>query len=120
MKFLSLLTVFAAAVTARPISTDTTQTQAASKNEFHLKTIGSNMPDHNDLYVVAYHTGAGFNDAVLTKNAASASSAYLNGTRALFDLGTSFPWGMLVGGDTNYACKLDPPLPLENTKNRAR
>lgn len=103
MKFLSLLTLFAAAVTASPVSSET---QAASQNEFHLKTVGSDKPAHNDLYVVAYHTGAGFNDAVLFKDAKAASSAYLNGTRALFDLGTSFPWGMLVGGDTNYACML--------------
>ncbi|OOQ82308.1 hypothetical protein PEBR_39614 [Penicillium brasilianum] len=95
MKFLATLAVLATTAVANPVARDT--------KEFHLKTFGAQNSHHNNLYVYAYHTGAGFNDAVLDKNGTIASSFYLNGTNALADLGTDFPWGVIATGDTNYA-----------------
>lgn len=78
---------------------------------FHLKTSGAAKPEHNDLYVIAYHTGAGFNDAVLTRDASGASEAILNGTNVQFLLGTDFPWGFNMGSAINYAGKSSCPPP---------
>ncbi|KAJ5625556.1 hypothetical protein N7510_001865 [Penicillium lagena] len=75
-------------------------TQAAS---FKLKTTGAANKAHNNLYVYTYHTGAGFNDAVLDNDESGAPSIHLNETRVSFELGTHTPWDMDVGGDTNYA-----------------
>jgi hypothetical protein len=97
MKFLASLAVLTTAVMANPVTRDTKQ--------FHLKTSGATNALHNDLYVYAYHTGAGLNDAVLDKDDTNAAPFYLNGTSALATLGTEFPWGMSANGDTNYACK---------------
>jgi len=98
MKFLSAIALLAATALANPVA-------RATKKEFHLKTTGAAQADHNDLYVVSYHTGAGLNDAVLENTASDATPFYLNGTTAVADLGTSYPWGLEIGGDTNYACE---------------
>lgn len=97
MKLLTCLITLVATAAGSPIATRAT-------TEFQLKTTGSSQAAHNDLYVYTYHTGAGLNDAVLDPNAANAPKIYLNGTKALFDLGTEFPWGMIAVGNTNYAC----------------
>jgi hypothetical protein len=97
MKFLASLTLLAATVIANPVT--------RTAKEFHLKTSGAGNSHHNNLFVFAYHTGAGFNDAVLSTDGTDASSFYLNGTLALANLGTDYPWGMIATGDTNYACK---------------
>lgn len=107
MKFLSTFSLFLASVvvTANPIAprdADTAQT-------FRLKTSQANLPNHNNLYVYAYHTGAGLNDAVLTSDVGTASPAILNDTTVQFELGTSFPWGFILGSDTNYAGMLCSP-----------
>ncbi|CAI7673259.1 unnamed protein product [Penicillium viridicatum] len=54
----------------------------------HLKSIRANNQEHNNLYVYAYHTGSGLNDAVLTNDVDTAGTVYLNGTNALFDFNT--------------------------------
>ncbi|CAG8217824.1 unnamed protein product [Penicillium salamii] len=95
MKFFAPLLMLAASAIAAPV--------ASTTKHFHLKSSGATNPDHNDLYVYAYHTGAGLNDAVLTKDIDTASSVYLNGTKALFDLNSDFPWGVVATGNTNYA-----------------
>lgn len=59
--------------------------------------------DKNGLYVAAYHTGAGLNDAVLISDMPGASKGFLNDSYQLFDFGTHFPWGMKIGGNANYA-----------------
>lgn len=82
---------------------------SSSSKHFHLKSSGATNQEHNSLYVYAYHTGVGLNDAVLTKDVNTASSAYLNGTNALFDLNTEFPWGVVATGNTKYNCEY-PPL----------
>ena len=96
MKFFTPLALLATTVAATPILS-----RDAGK-PFTLKTTSQNN-DHNDLYVYAYHTGAGLNDAVLSKSAGTASSAVLNGTNLQFQLGSGLTFGMLMPGDTNYA-----------------
>lgn len=108
MKFLSLA-LLASAVTASPLLSRADQT---TTKDFHLKTSSaSNNDAHNNLYIYAYHTGAGLNDAVLSSNADDASKAFVNGTHLQFDLGTPFPWGVNMVGATNYGGKLLPPMP---------
>lgn len=97
MKFLASLAILAATVTANPV--------ARTAKEFNLKTSGAKNKNHDNLFVFAYHTGAGFNDAVLDKDVSIASKIYLNGTTALADLGTEYPWGLIAISDTNYACE---------------
>lgn len=97
MKLLASLALLASAVTANPILAR----QDASK-PFHLKTASASNQDHNGLYVYAYHTGAGFNDAVLTQDEGKAAPAVLNGTTTQFQL-SELQWGMLMPAATNYA-----------------
>ncbi|KAJ5145939.1 uncharacterized protein N7515_000503 [Penicillium bovifimosum] len=97
MKFIASLLLLATTTIAVPVA------NAEESKHFHLKTSGATNSDHNNLYVYAYHTGAGLNDAVLTEDVNTASPAYLNGTKTLFDLKTEFPWGMNAPGVTNYA-----------------
>lgn len=92
MRFLTAVALFATA----------SLTQAT---HFKLKTTGAiNNKAHNNLYVNTYHTGAGFNDAVLVAEESAVPFAHLNETRASFELGDHEPWDMDIGGDTNYAC----------------
>lgn len=91
MRFLATVALFAAAGL----------TQAA---HFKLKTTGAANKVHNNLYVNTYHTGAGFNDAVLDSEESAAPWIHLNETRASFELGTHTPWNVDIGEDTNYAC----------------
>ncbi|KAL3475243.1 hypothetical protein BJX99DRAFT_229879 [Aspergillus californicus] len=99
MKLISTLSLLLSAAVASPF----VARQDNATNTFYLKTYGAENQDHNDLYVYGYHTGAGLNDAVLTSDRETASAAYLNGTSVLFDYSTSFRWGMLPLGVTNYA-----------------
>lgn len=108
MQFLTIA-LLAATALANPLaspnaSAEAATTETTARKEFHLKTVGATNPDHNNLFLYGYHTGAGLNDAVLDKDAANASPFYLNGTRALADYKTGFPWGMVANGDANYAC----------------
>ncbi|EED18686.1 conserved hypothetical protein [Talaromyces stipitatus ATCC 10500] len=75
----------------------------AAPSEFLLKTTGSNITAHNNLYVEAYHTGAGMADAVLTTVTANAGHFYLNETYLQMDIGQEFSYGFDIGGATNYA-----------------
>ncbi|KAL4804009.1 hypothetical protein BDV18DRAFT_143663 [Aspergillus unguis] len=101
MKFCSTLSLFIGAAVASPFIAGRRDSNVPEK--FYLKTSEAENPDHNDLYVYGYHTGAGLNDAVLTKDVGTASAGYLNGTSVQFDLGTTFPWGLSPQGVTNYA-----------------
>ncbi|KAE8152172.1 hypothetical protein BDV25DRAFT_151450 [Aspergillus avenaceus] len=98
MKFLTSLALLASAVAANPIL----RTRNSTSN-FHLKTTGADNENHNNLCVYGYHTGAGFNDAVLTSDVGTASPAFLNGTNVQFDLDTPFPWGLYMIAQSNYA-----------------
>ncbi|CRG91240.1 hypothetical protein PISL3812_08288 [Talaromyces islandicus] len=75
---------------------------SAAQNEFHLKTVSSS-PSKNNLYVEAYHTGAGLADAVLTTSSSAAGKFYLNETYLQMDIGQEFTYGFELGGATNYA-----------------
>ena len=77
----------------------------AAPSEFYLKTTGSNITAHNNLYVEAYHTGAGLGDPVLTTVTANAGHFYLNETYLQMDIGQEFSYGFDIGGATNYAGK---------------
>lgn len=106
MKFLTSLAsaLLATTAAATPLITRANDSAAITTKKFHLKT-SSNSDSHNNLYVYAYHTGAGLNDAVLSANADDASKAFVNGTNVQFDLGTPFPWGVNMVGATNYGGK---------------
>lgn len=108
MKFsiFSSLALLASAVMAMPANPAIQRRQAANTTApFFLKTSGGANEQHNNLYLTAYHTGAGFNDAVLESSNQNAAKAILNGTNVQFELGTSFPWGLDMGAATNYGGK---------------
>ncbi|EKG11228.1 hypothetical protein MPH_11699 [Macrophomina phaseolina MS6] len=74
--------------------------------EYLLKTQLVNNNDttkakYNNLYLTAFHTGAGTNDAVLTSSKDSAATGFLNetadGSFQEFDFGNDFPWTMKIG-----------------------
>ncbi|KKK18533.1 hypothetical protein P175DRAFT_0502430 [Aspergillus ochraceoroseus IBT 24754] len=98
MKLLSTLSLLICTVAAQPLLS-----ARQDNSTFRLKTAGSDNPEHNNLYVFGFHTGAGFNDAVLTPSVDTASKAFLNGTQVQFQYGTTFPWGLQPVGNTNYA-----------------
>ncbi|KAL2832471.1 hypothetical protein BDW59DRAFT_139306 [Aspergillus cavernicola] len=99
MKLLSSLSLLLGAAVASPFHV----ARDNATDTFYLKTSGAENPDHNDLYVYGYHTGAGLNDAVLTPDPETASTAFLNGTSVQFAYNNPFPWGLLPVGVTNYA-----------------
>ncbi|KAF3000596.1 hypothetical protein E8E15_000614 [Penicillium rubens] len=76
---------------------------SSSPKHFRLKSSGATNQEHNNLYVFAHHTGAGLNDAVLTKDVNNASSVYLNDTKALFDFDSKSPRGVVATGDIKKA-----------------
>ena len=98
MKVIVSVALFASAVAASAIP------RTDVSNTFHIKTSGSSNGAHNDLFVYAYHTGAGLNDAVLTANIDDASSAYVNSTSStlFFPLESSLTFGAQLDGDTSY------------------
>ncbi|KAJ6037940.1 uncharacterized protein N7446_012214 [Penicillium canescens] len=95
MKPLTCLSLLAASAIAAPIA-------SSFPKHFHLKSRGATNQEHNNLYVYAYHTGPGLNDAALTKDVNTASSVFLTGTKALFNFNTEFSWGVVATGDTKY------------------
>lgn len=101
MKPLTCLFLLAASAIAAP-------TAISFPKHFHLKSKGATNQEHNNLYVYAYHTGPGLNDAALTKDLNTASSVSLTGTKALFNFNTEFPWGVVATGDTKYTCESSP------------
>ncbi|KAI9044287.1 uncharacterized protein KD926_001518 [Aspergillus affinis] len=98
MKLLSSLALLVSVVAANPIAR-----ASNASDTFHLKTAGASESKHNDLYLYAYHTGAGFNDAVLTSDTNTANPVFLNNTHAQFALDTPFPWGLNMPPHNNYA-----------------
>lgn len=91
----------------RPASTDT-PTKPSPLASFYLKTC-SNNTSKNNLYVSAYHTGAGQNDAVLVDKS-SAIAGTLNDTSVIFyGLGAGVPWGLaLVNEFYTRECRMLP------------
>lgn len=74
----------------------------AARNEFLIKSTGTNTATHNNLYIEAYHTGAGLSDAVLTTKS-TAGHFFLNETHIQLDIGQEFGYAFDMGGAANYA-----------------
>ncbi|KAJ5462805.1 hypothetical protein N7475_007749, partial [Penicillium sp. IBT 31633x] len=67
---------------------------------FHLESIGATNQEHNNLYVYGYHTGAGLNDAVLTKDGVVASGDNkftCQGSNGFSVKGSNFMWSEVSG-----------------------
>ncbi|KAJ9641865.1 hypothetical protein H2201_003745 [Coniosporium apollinis] len=68
---------------------------------FNLVTSVRNISPTNfgftNLYLHAYHSGAGLNDAVFLADRTRAARGFLNGTYAVFNLGSQFYYGMRTG-----------------------
>lgn len=102
----SLLCFSLAAPQAAPSTTTATASSSIpTTGEYYLKSqvINRRSASKNGLYVSAYHTGAGLNDATLGPGSEGSAKGFLNETYQQFDLGTAFPWGLSIGADTNYA-----------------
>ena len=90
--------------------------------EFHLKTtLKPNQAGKErfaNLYLEAYHTGAGLNDAVMVPKEGAAIKGFLNGTNGLvkgtkyqnmvFDLGNTFPYTMVMAENVNFYAAWEP------------
>ena len=86
-------------------------TRQFDQEEYYLRTRTADpSSDKNSLYVLAYHTGAGLNDAVLISNMTRASKGYLTDGYQLFDFRTIFPWRMNLGGTANSAGEILPAV----------
>lgn len=110
MKFLSLLTVFAAAVA----SSIAAETQPTGIREFYLKTKRAGKPEYNDHYVFVYGLAQGLGMSMMTKKASEASLAYLNDTYVVFP---REGWEMYMGESSNPPSKLLGPSLLRSMKN---
>lgn len=94
-----------------PVAVPSPQTSIVPTGRtYYLKTVSSS-PSFSSLYLSTYHTGAGFNDAVLIPATSTtgynisnypAATGFLNETQQEFNLGNDFPWGMEPTGDTTY------------------
>ena len=129
------LAIFLPCLLAAPLSTSNTTSVTANTGailgEYYLVTsvIGPGNINKSGLYVSGYHTGtpcslrclppvihntnnmagAGLNDVTLGPIDV-ASKGFLNGTYQQFDYNTTFPWGLDMGSDGNYAGVFLTPL----------
>ncbi|KAF2488157.1 hypothetical protein BDY17DRAFT_320656 [Neohortaea acidophila] len=88
--------------------------------EFHLSTRllpnqPANKSSFDHLYLIPYHTGAGFNDVVLSPTLDPSVRAFFNGSKGarphhnlLFNLGNDFPWFMDMEAYTNFYAAWEP------------
>ncbi|MCJ1289349.1 hypothetical protein MMC34_000881 [Xylographa carneopallida] len=114
--FLTLLTLTAALPS--PVALPAPQSSfVPTSTQYYLKTT-SKTPAFSDLYLSAYHTGAGFNDAVLIPTTSTTGYntstfpgivGFLNVTSQEFSLGGDFPWGMVMNPSITY----DAWLPVQ-------
>ncbi|MCJ1354249.1 MAG: hypothetical protein MMC33_004236 [Icmadophila ericetorum] len=97
------LVPFLALAVAAPAPASTPPVPAG---KYYLKSVAIGGPSTNKggLFIEAYHTGAGFNDAVLVTETGTnvAAPAFLNATYQEFNLGSEFPWGFTMGADSTY------------------
>ena len=100
----SLLSLSIAAPQAAP-STTTVLASVPTSSDYYLKSqvIHGGSSSKDGLYISPYHTGAGFNDATLGPLDEGCAKGFLNGTYQQFDLASGYPWGFIIGADTNYA-----------------
>ncbi|CAG8882684.1 unnamed protein product [Penicillium nalgiovense] len=104
MKTLTSLLMLAASAIVTPVASTSSPSTSTSSPSAPL------TKEHNNLYVYAYHTGAGPNDAVLAKDVNTASSVYLDGTGTFFDFNTKLLWGVVATGDNKFTCDLGTNL----------
>jgi len=98
---LSLLLSASAAPTPIP----DTSAGAPQYPEFRLKTklLRGTPARFANLYAQSYHIAAGESDVTLSKNATSGEKFFLNGTVLQGDVGTTFPWSVVMSDATTYA-----------------
>ncbi|EME78756.1 uncharacterized protein MYCFIDRAFT_89396 [Pseudocercospora fijiensis CIRAD86] len=90
--------------------------------EYQLKTClksgQSGKSRYDNLWLSSYHTGAGLNDVVFDETRAAASKGFLNATNVtsgdrtyynqLFDLGTTFAWGLVIVESESFYAAWQP------------
>jgi len=107
---ITILSVVASAV-GQSLSLNTSE---AYYLRTQLKSNQTGQGKHEDLWLSAYHTGAGLNDAVLNSNRSRAIAGFTNATNITnpdggffqyqeFDLGSAFPWGLYIQGGDAYS-----------------
>lgn len=114
---------FLAPATAVLCLTSSAMASLNTTREYYLKTqLAPGQPKKTrfaNLYLESYHTGAGENDAVFTATKAAASKGFLNATSVkrpngkyfseqLFDLGSDFPYGLVVDTTANFYSSWEP------------
>lgn len=124
MRTFTLLAALATAALAAPTTTTSTaptpSTVANTTREYNLKTcLKPGQPDKSrfdNLWLYAYHTGAGLNDAVLDPNRTEyAIKGFLNaslgsgsGDQQIFDLGNPFPYALDMVAYANEYSSWEP------------
>ncbi|KAK3063314.1 hypothetical protein LTS18_001391 [Coniosporium uncinatum] len=115
MHFSNLITflALAASTVAAPQATTTTPETTPSPSLiptgplYRLRTCVKDAAKQqfNNLYLWAYHTGAGLNDAVFTNNASATyiAKGFMNDTHQEFNLGNPFPYGLELAEVSFYA-----------------
>ena len=114
MHLRTIFSVFGLAVTALASLNTSREYQLHTQ----LKPGQGTKKKFDNLWLVASHTGAGLNDAVLYTNQSSGIKGFMNATNItqpngqpyfnqLFDLGGSFPWGLIIA-DVNFYSAWEP------------
>lgn len=107
----ALVRVTSSSPRAHSIATTPPSSDPSDYKHYYLRTKllpGQKHKRFDGLYVQLYHTGAGLDDAVVTKNKSETVTAYLNGTKNLFNVpeaaGQAFsPWGTFIEQLSTYA-----------------
>lgn len=94
-------------VSAAPTPTPDTAAGGPQYPEFRLKTklLRGAPARFANLYAQSYHIAAGESDITLNKNATSGERFFLNGTALQGDVGTTFPWSVVMSEATTYSGK---------------
>lgn len=97
-----ILPLLAAASAASTTSSSTTTNSA--KYYLQAQPLGKNPKTIPNNYLSSYHSGAGQNIVTLVPRS-DAPTAYLtpSGGYQEFDLGTTYPWGFVMGGESDTA-----------------
>ncbi|THV92057.1 hypothetical protein D6D25_09531 [Aureobasidium pullulans] len=114
MYFRTIFSVFALAA----IALASLNTSREYQLHTQLKPGQGSKKRFDNLWLVASHTGAGLNDAVLYTNQSSGIKGFMNATNItqpngqpyfnqLFDLSGSFPWGLIIA-DVNFYSAWEP------------
>ncbi|KAF1990427.1 hypothetical protein K402DRAFT_417864 [Aulographum hederae CBS 113979] len=72
------------------------QTSASYRLRTVLKPTSYGKPQFANLYLAAFHTGAGISDVTFTHDAAESYSVHLQGSQLFFDVGPDLAWGMML------------------------